>query len=332
MRGCIRTTVHHEGMASVAQSPSKDAQTVATLRFEEEVDGVFACTRKERQISRTGSPYLTVELRDGTGSILARAFREADVLGGRFERGELVRVRGRVERFRDELQIDVRAIERAEGDEADPTRFLPAAYRDLDELEGFMEHLAREVYDPGLKILLERLLGDRQLRADIRLAPCSAPVSGSPTRTGGGSGRGSSSHHAYLGGLLEHTVAVATLGLELCTLHPRLDRDLLVTAAIVHDLGKTREFTYGAEIGRSREGRLLGHIELGLRLIVPRIPPQLQEDRRLALEHCVLLHHGAEAASGQRFASAEALALYRLNGLDAQVKGAFERGFPGFDA
>jgi 3'-5' exoribonuclease len=304
---------------------------VATLRAADEVDGVFACTRKERQISRAGTPYLTVELRDGTGTILARAFRDADLLAGGFERGELVRVRGRVERFRDQLQIDLSAIARADGPEADPTRFLPVAYRDLDELDGFLEHLAREVYDAGLKGLLESLLGDEQLRADIRMAPCSAPAGG-PGGRPGGAGRSASAHHAYLGGLLEHTVAVATLALELCSLHPRLDRDLLITAAIVHDLGKTREFTYGAEIRQSREGRLLGHVELGLRLIAARLPGGLEEERRLALEHCVIVHHGPDASSAQRFASAEALALYRLNALDAHLKGAFELGFPALGA
>jgi 3'-5' exoribonuclease len=313
-------------MASVTYSLPQGGQSVATLRPSEEVDGVFACTRKERQISRAGQPYLTLELRDATGTILGRAFREADVLAGRFERGELVRVRGRVERFRDELQIEVSAIARADGADADPTRFLPVAYRDLDELEGFLEHLAREVYDPGLKALLERLLGDQQLRAEIRRAPCSVPGAGRP---GGAPGRGGSSHHAYLGGLLEHTVAVATLALELCVLHPRLDRDLLLAAAIVHDLGKTREFTYGAEIARSSEGRLLGHVELGLRLIAAHLPPGLPPERRLALEHCVILHHGPEAGGTQRFASPEALALYRLNALDGHVKAAFELGFPG---
>jgi 3'-5' exoribonuclease len=118
------------------------------------------------------------------------------------------------------------------------------------------------------------------------------------------------------------------MALELCTLHPRLDRDLLLSAAIVHDLGKTREFTYGAEIARSQEGKLLGHVELGLRLIAGHVPQALDCEQRLALEHCVILHHGAEAAAGQRFASPEALALQRLNALDAQVKGAFERGLP----
>jgi 3'-5' exoribonuclease len=330
MSGCIRTTVHHALMASATAGPqSEQLQTVATLRCDDDVDAVFACTRKERQISRSGSPYLTLELRDSTGAIRARAFRDADVLAGRFERGELVRVRGRVQRFRDELQIDARTIERARGDDADPARFLPTAYRDREELEGFLEHLAREVYDPPLKALLERLLRDEPLREQIRTAPCSLP--GQPAGAAGvvgapRSGRAPSGHHAYLGGLLEHTVAVATLALEVCILHPRLDRDLLLTAAIVHDLGKTREFTYGAEIQRSREGTLLGHVELGLRVIAEHVPASLDGERRLALEHCVILHHGPDQASGQRFASPEALALYRLNALDAQVKGALEHG------
>src|SRR4029077_16540770 len=319
INGCIRTTVHHESMASATSPALENAQTVATLRNEEQVDGVFACTRKERQISRTGAPYLNIELGDSTGTILARAFRDADVLAGRFERGELVRVTGRVERFREQLQVEIHQIARAEGEQADPTRFLPTAYRDLDELEGFLEHLHREVYDPPLKLLLANLLGDRELRAELRCAPCSLPSSGHGPRVASG-------HHAYLGGLLEHTVAVATMAQELCTLHPRLDRDLLLSAAIVHDIGKTCEYTYGAEIARSAEGRMLGHVELGLRVIAAHVPAALTGERRLALEHCVMLHHGPETASGQRLASPEALALYRLNALDAQVKGAFEHG------
>src|SRR3954452_24788390 len=119
--------------------------TIATLRAGDEVDGVFACSRKDRLTARSGSPYLALELRDRTGSIQARAFRDADLLAGRFERGELVRVRGRVERFRDELQLELRAVERAE--EADPAAFLPVASRDMEELDGFLEHLAREVHD-----------------------------------------------------------------------------------------------------------------------------------------------------------------------------------------
>ncbi|MFI5005284.1 MAG: HD domain-containing protein [Solirubrobacterales bacterium] len=306
-----------------APNAPEEPPTIATLREGQVLDGVFACSRKERQLSRAGTPYLTVELRDRTGSILARAFRDADLLAGRFERGELVHVRGRVERFREQLQIDLLAISAAEGAEADPAGFLPVSHRDLDELEGFLEHLARELYEPGLRALLERVLRDKDLRGEIRRAPCSIP-----TRAGtGSSGRaGAAVHHAYLGGMLEHTVAVASLALELCTLHPRLDRDLLLAAALLHDLGKTREFTYGAEIARSEEGRLLGHVELGLRLLAPRYPASLSAPRRLALEHCILAHHGPDTLPGQRFASAEAIALYRCNALDAHLKSSFEHG------
>jgi 3'-5' exoribonuclease len=279
-----------------------DSPTIAGLRAGDEVDAVFACARKDRLQARSGLPYLALELRDRSGSIQARAFRDADVLSGRFERGDLVRVRGRVERFRDELQLELREIARAEG--ADPAAFLPVAYRDLDELEGFLEHLAREVHDPGYAALLERLLGDDALRARWRQAPC----------TIGG-------HHAYLGGLLEHTVAVATLAVEVCQLHVRLNSDLLICAALVHDLGKTREFAYGAAIEQSEEGRLLGHLVLGQQILEPYMEG-LDAERRLALLHCVLSHHGAD----RRFGSPEALALYRLNALDASVKGALEQG------
>jgi 3'-5' exoribonuclease len=319
-----------KGDARVAHTDSSQLPTVATLRLGEQVEGVFACTRKERQLTRAGAPYLTVELRDRTGAIVARTFRDADLLAGGFERGDLVRVSGRVESFREQLQVELHTIARAQGGQADPSLFLPVARRDLEELEGFLEHLARELYEPGLRELLERLLGDRELRAELRRAPCSVPRgdagaggAGAPAGRGGAGG----AHHAYLGGLLEHTVAVATLALELCIVHQRLDRDLLLAAALVHDLGKTREFTYGAEIARSQEGRLLGHIELGLRLLAQYTPTSLAAERRLALEHCVILHHGPEGAAGQRFASGEAIALYRLNALDAHLKGAFEHGF-----
>jgi 3'-5' exoribonuclease len=284
---------------------------IAALQAGQQVDAVFACTRKDRLTTRTGTPYLALELRDPTGVVAGRAFRDADVLAGRFDRGDLVRVRGRVDRFRDELQIDVAAIDRAEEGAADPAAFLPTAYRDLDELDGFLEHLAGEVRHPGFRGLLDGVLRDEALREGLRRSPC--------TRGG---------HHAYLGGLLEHTVAVATLALEACTLHAKLDSDLLVTAAIVHDLGKTREFTYGAEIGLSDEGRLLGHVELGLRILDERAArvPQLDDARRLALAHCVLTHHGPDTSPTRRFASAEAVALFRLNALDAAVKAAIEHG------
>ncbi len=293
-------------------SGDSTAVLISALRPGQEVEGVFACSRKDRLFTRSGSPYLALELRDRSGTISARAFQDADALAGRFERGEIVRVSGRVERFRDQPVLEVVDIARVrpgvDGLADDPSRFLPTAYRDLDELDGFLEHLAGEVHDRAYLALLEGLLSDRGLRTEFRRAPC--------TRAG---------HHAYLGGLLEHTVAVATLAYEVCQLHPRLNPDLLLTAALVHDLGRTREYTYGAEIGLTEEGRLLGHLVIGSQ-IVSSHAGALDEERRLALLHCVLCHHGPAAAPGGRFGSVEALTLYRLNALDAGVKGAFEHG------
>jgi 3'-5' exoribonuclease len=243
-------------------------------------------------------------------------FREADRIGLRFDRGDAVLARGRLERFRGDLVAELDDVRRLDPGSLDTAQFLPAAYRSVEELEGFLEHLAREVHDPSLRELVERLVLSDPVASEFRRAPC--------TRSG---------HHAYLGGLLEHTVSVATLVGELCQLHPRLDSDLLMAAAILHDIGKTREFTYGAEFGLSDEGRLLGHLAIGAQLIAG-AAGDLPTERRLSLLNCVLSHHGAEAGPGRSgrepgsrgFGSPEALALYRLNALDASVKGALEHG------
>jgi 3'-5' exoribonuclease len=298
-------------MKTMIAAMTTDRTTVAELRAGGEVDGPFACSRKDRLTARSGASYLALELRDRTGAIPARIFRDADFMAGKFDRGDLVRVAGSVERFRDELQIEVRSIARVEAEGLDPGDFLPVAYRDMEELDGFLEHLSREVYDADHRRLLEAVLSDPELREELRRAPC--------TRGG---------HHAYLGGLIEHTVAVATLALETCALHPRLDSDLLVTAAILHDIGKIGEFDLGAEITLSSEGALLGHLTLGQQMISERatalgsFPPH----KLLALLHCVLGHHGPDGLPGKRFRSPEALALYRCNALDAAVKGALEHG------
>ena len=287
--------------------------TVAELRAGTDVSGVFACSRKDRLTAKNGSPYLALELRDRSGTIAGRVFRDADFQAGLFERGDLVQLTGRVERFRDDLQIEVAEIVKAK-DGLDPADFLPTAYRDVNELDGFLEHLAREVHDSDYRRLLGTFLEDRHFRDALRRAPC--------TRAG---------HHAYLGGLLEHTVAVATMSLEACALHPRLNSDLLITAAILHDCGKTREFSYGAEISLSEEGALVGHVALGQQMITERASRLggFPRPKLLALTHCVLGHHGPDSLPGRRYRTAEALALARVNAVDAAVKGALEHGLPG---
>jgi 3'-5' exoribonuclease len=293
-----------------AREPTVAGPSIAELRPGQRFRGDYACVRKDRLTARNGSTYLSLELRDRSGSISARAFRDADRLAARFERGDPIRISGRAERFRGELVVELDDVRGLDSEDLDPVEFLPSAYRNPDELAGFLEHLVREVHDPGLRTVVERVLLEEPVAGEFRRAPC--------TRAG---------HHAYLGGLLEHTVAVGTLVGEVCQLHPRLDSDLLMAAALVHDVGKVREFTYGAEFGLSEEGRLLGHLSIGTE-IVAGAAPKLSTERRAALLHCVISHHGTESSrgGGRGFANPEALALYRLNALDAGVKGALEHG------
>lgn len=309
--------------ASSQPGQAGPAPTVAELLPGRSFAGRYACARKDRLTAKNGSTYLNLELRDRTGSIAARVFREADRLGLGFERGDVVAVRGRVEQFRGQLSAELEDVRKVDPERVDPAEFLPVAYRDPEELAGFLEHLAREVHHPGYRAVVERLLlapgplgpAAVEVAAEFRRAPC--------TRAG---------HHAYLGGLIEHTVAVGTLVTETCVLHPRLNSDLLMAAALIHDVGKTGEFTYGAEIGLSDRGRALGHLQLGAELInaaadaVRAAGADLPAEDRDALLACVMCHHGTDALRLRAFPSPEAIALYRLNALDAQVKTALEHG------
>ena len=264
---------------------------IAELDEDRVVEQVFAVARKQRLRTKSGAPYLALELVDPSGRIDARVWSDVELLDPRFTEGDAVRVLGRVERFRDRLQLDVRSLEKAD---VDPGTLVPAARRDLDELDGFLEFLAAEVAHPGLAALLGGVLGDADVRGRLRALPATPD-----------------GHHGYAGGLLEHTVAVATLARETAGIHRRLRSDLLVAAAILHDLGRIRELALGPLFLPTEEGRLLGHVHLGLRLLEERTA-ELAPDVRAELLHAVAVHHDARAAR-----TAEAAVLYHVNQLDA---------------
>jgi 3'-5' exoribonuclease len=263
---------------------------IAELAEDRVVEGVYAVARKERRRTRGGAPYLALELVDPSGRIEARVWSDVELLDGRFGEGDAVRVLGRVERYRDRLQLDVRSVEPAE---ADPADFAPALRRDAAELDGFFEFLAGEIAHPGLHAVVGRFVADEKVRAALRALPAAE------------------THHAYAGGLLEHTVGVATLCREAAQLHPRLRADLAVSAALLHDIGRTLELERGPTFRQTEEGRLLGHVHLGLRLIEERATG-LDADVRAEFLHAVATHHEARATR-----TAEASVLYHANQLDA---------------
>jgi 3'-5' exoribonuclease len=265
---------------------------IAELAEDRVVEGIYAVARKQRLRTRNGSAYLALELADQSGRIEARVWNDVELLDGRFAEGDAVHVLGRVERFRDRLQLEVRSLEAAP--EQDAAALTPSLRRDADELDGFLEFLAGEIAHPGLKATVGRLLADDALRASLRSLPA-AP----------------DGHHGYAGGLLEHTVGVATIARETAQLHPRLRADLLLAAALIHDFGRIRELGPAPVFKQTEEGRLLGHVHLGLRLIEERAAA-LEAEVRAELLHAVAAHHDLRSAR-----TAEAAVLYHANQLDA---------------
>jgi len=263
---------------------------IASLAEDRTVEGIYAVARKERRRTRAGAPYLALELVDPSGRIEARVWSDVELLDARFGEGDAVRVLGRVERFRDRLQLEVRSLEAAE---EDPAKLVPAMRRDAEELDGFLDFLAGEIAHPGLHEAVQRFLVDEPVRAAMRELPAAE------------------THHAYAGGLLEHSVGVATLCREAAQLHPRLRSDLVLAAALLHDVGRTLELKRGPTFRATEEGRLLGHVHLGLRLIEERTAA-LDSEARAELLHAVAVHHEARGAR-----TAEAAVLYHANQLDA---------------
>lgn len=269
--------------------------SIAELAEDRTVEGVYAVGRKERRRTKNGAPYLALELVDPSGRIEARIWDDVELLDGRFEAGDAVRVLGRVERFGGRLQVQVRAVEAAP--DADPAELTPTMRRDADELDGFFEFLVGEITHPGLAAVGAGILTDAGLRSSLRALPAA----------------GADGHHGYAGGLLEHTVGVATLCRETAQLHPRLRHDLLLAAALLHDVGRTVELGRGPSFRQTEEGRLLGHVHLGLRLIEERAAG-LDAAVRAELLHAVAVHHDRQGAR-----TAEAAVLYHANQLDAQA-------------
>ncbi len=281
------------------------SQYVRELSEGTRVDSQFALGSKEMRSTRAGEAYLALELRDRTGRIPAVYFRptsEATVTPS----GGVVRVRGVVSSFRGSKRVSVEHL--APVAEYDPTDLIESSRRDRDELVAEFKTLAATVRDRELRRVLKAVFGDRGFFERFVTCPGAR-----------------AHHHAYLGGLIEHTLAVAGLCRTLGSTYEGLDRDLLVTAALLHDIGKVDELTYDTAVGYTDEGRLLGHVVLSerrLREAASALVPGVSPGVLTRLSHAVLSHHGElEWGAPKRPSTIEALLLHHADNLDAKADG-----------
>lgn len=272
-----------------------------------QVAGAFVVTDKQLRTARNGMPFLTLKLADKTGEMTARIWERADESDRCILKNTVVFVKGRAELFRDELQLQVQEIATIPRNDFDPSDFLPVCPHDSRELLENLHRTVSTVKRRSLQRLLGHILDDVELMARFKLAPAAKSM-----------------HHAYLGGLLEHTVSVVVLVSMIGSLYPDLDRDLLVAGAFLHDIGKIHEFDYDLSIDYSDEGRLLGHMVLGVQILEDKLRGLRKFPRQdaLLLKHLILSHHGETEFGAVRLPmTREAFALHLADDLDAKMNG-----------
>jgi 3'-5' exoribonuclease len=270
---------------------------------------------KQQRTTKTNKPYITLMMCDKTGQLEGRVWEPGDPrIAKDIERGDMVKARGSVSHFDDRVQMKVDQIRKALPNEVDKTDLMPATTYDVDELwkqlTGFIESMS----NPHLKGLLKTLLTDPALAQAYREAPAAKQL-----------------HHAWLGGLLEHVVSLLNLADRVVPHYPILDRDLVLTGVILHDIGKVRELSWEIGFEYTVEGTLLGHIQMGMALVEKTIEGLSDFPDRLKtlVLHMVLSHHGKlEFGSPKLPMIPEALVLNFLDDLDAKmqaVAGEFEK-------
>lgn len=266
--------------------------------------GFFAAGSKQVRTGRDGGRYFALTLGDRTGTIDARMWQIEDA--GEFEAGDVVKVRGQVCRYNEKLQVKVEKIRRAEPGEYELADFVPHTERDVAGMWTELEGWVASVRDPDLKALLEAFLGDEELARALKEAPAAKGM-----------------HHAWIGGLLEHVLSLMGI-CDLAAQHyPQVNRDLLLTGVVLHDIGKLRELAWGTSFDYTMEGQLLGHITIGIAMIEAKIRelPHFPAAKRVLVEHLVLSHHGKyEFGSPKLPMTPEAILLHYLDDLDAKMQ------------
>jgi len=274
------------------------------------VDEVFLASDKQLRPNRNGNLYLQLELSDRTGAIGARMWNASEALYKSFTNGDYVRVEGTTQLFQGALQLIATRLAKVDPAEVNEADFTPLPAVEVDKLMLRLGEILRGMSNPHLRNLAECFLLDEPLMQKFALAPA-----------------GIKNHHAYHGGLLEHVVNLMEVVLRVSPCYPQIDRDLLLTGAFLHDIGKTDELSYQRDLGYTDEGQLIGHPVMAVSLLETKVREAetlagepIPGETALRIKHMLVSHHGEyEFGSPKLPMTLEAVALYYLDNLDAKL-------------
>ena len=278
---------------------------VKGLRAGEVVKSTFLVTEKNTAFTQKGTPYINLRLRDRTGDIDGKIWDNAAALEKLFKRGDVVYITGRAVSYRNALQINISEVSKVDGTDIHPEDYAPVSKENIDGMFEAFTGYVDTIEDPWLKALLKAFFADETFVSRFKKAPAAKGF-----------------HHAYIGGLLEHTLSTVRL-LDMVARHyPTIRRDLLITGGILHDIGKITEFNFDGMIDYSTEGRLVGHIVMSVEMLDAKIagienfPPALA----MEIKHILVSHHGeTEFGSPKRPKTVEALVIHMMDDLDAKI-------------
>lgn len=283
---------------------------VEQLRDGESLDDVYLVQDKQLRANRNGNLYIQLDLRDRTGGISARMWNAGDAVFRSFENGDFVHAVGKVQLFQGSLQVILSDVEKAAAEKVDLADFMPRTEQDVGRLLARLRDYLMKLGNPHLRALAECFLMDDRFVGGFTACPAGAKL-----------------HHAYVGGLLEHTVTMMDIADRLLPFYPGTDRDLLLMGVFLHDAGKVRELTYSRSFGYSDEGQLVGHIAIGVEMLTEqaaKVPDLLGEpvprELMIRLKHMILSHHGTlEYGSPKLPMTPEAMLLHAIDLMDTRM-------------
>ncbi len=279
---------------------------VSEMREGEKITGIYLLRHKMLATTRAGKPFLTLKLGDRSGVIDGKVWEGAEAVARVCDRGDFIQVTGQVTDYNGKLQLTLQSVNTVDDEAVNPEDFLPATKRNPEEMMAELMDAIGKVGDPHLRKLLDSIFGNPEFQSRFQRAPAAKGM-----------------HHAYLGGLLEHTLSLFHLCERVAPQVPEIDRNLLLAGALLHDVGKVDELSYSRSIDYTDRGRLIGHIVLEVERVSEAIRTirGFPEEKAILLKHLLVSHHGREEfGSPVKPMTLEALVLHALDDLDAKVQ------------